>query len=621
MKLTGIIVPTVAVAVAAAGAIGCSVRQLSAYHGGSDSGVDSGGQGGGGQGGGGQGGGDAATGDASHSDATATDGGADVPTTLQFRVTASTPAGGATGVDRATTIQVTFSDAVDQTTVGATTFQVLLGGVAVAGQIQVATDGKSATFTPASSLGVLATYSVQLSASVKSAGGDPLTPFTASFSTVDGAWSVQVLFSELPGMTFPTGAADPQGHFWVAATHLEPGGPYQRVQRVYQFADPQVGWQLVQSYTVEGVTNFTDRPTSLGFAADGSGLLALCAGSGTTSAIMAASLIGGTWSPLAASSQNCIDPVVAVMGANRSGQVVFRQLDQAIPRQIPWSTGGLGSSSPIDSGSTPTIAAPSVAASSGGGVLAVWGSMPTGGSASVRSAYYSASTGWGPALDVPHSTGLLGAPAAAVSATGDGIAAFATSSASGSAEIWTVRFVASTGRWDQSSPQRIAVAGTTPAYVTLSTDPAGAAAAAAWIEGTSVMAVNRAGGTWGNSTSVISCASTQGCALSNAQIAMDASGNGLLAWKTTVPNMNGTVSGSQVYATRFTPSSWGTALMLEGGTNVATPPGVATGTTIINADAPSVVVIPDGRGMVTFDAMCATQNCPGAHWAEVRRFD
>jgi hypothetical protein len=56
-------------------------------------------------------------------------------------------------------------------------------GAAVAGTVTVAADGRSATLTPAATLNPLASYQVQVNASVTDLAGQAVSFFSSTFAT------------------------------------------------------------------------------------------------------------------------------------------------------------------------------------------------------------------------------------------------------------------------------------------------------------------------------------------------------------------------------------------------------------------------------------------------------
>ena len=98
-------------------------------------------------------------------------------------VTSVTPANGATNIARSTSIQLQFNKPINPLTITTGTFIVSVSsGGNVAGTISLASDGKSATFTPQSSLVPLTTHNVQISGAAD-LGGQLIASFQANFTT------------------------------------------------------------------------------------------------------------------------------------------------------------------------------------------------------------------------------------------------------------------------------------------------------------------------------------------------------------------------------------------------------------------------------------------------------
>ena len=106
-----------------------------------------------------------------------------IPDTSLPTVTLSDPANNATGVAITKVIVATFNEAMDQTTINATTFTVKQGTTAVAGTVtKTATTG---TFTPTTNLEYSKVYTVTVSNGAKDVAGNALaTNHTFSFTTI-----------------------------------------------------------------------------------------------------------------------------------------------------------------------------------------------------------------------------------------------------------------------------------------------------------------------------------------------------------------------------------------------------------------------------------------------------
>lgn len=103
-------------------------------------------------------------------------------------IIANSPANGATNVSVNTAVTVTFSEAMDATTINATNFtlKVTSSGAAVAGTVIYNSATRIATFTPNSPLAAPVNYTATVSTSVKDAAGNPLElNFQFAFTTGD----------------------------------------------------------------------------------------------------------------------------------------------------------------------------------------------------------------------------------------------------------------------------------------------------------------------------------------------------------------------------------------------------------------------------------------------------
>jgi molybdopterin converting factor small subunit len=100
-------------------------------------------------------------------------------------VTSFTPASGATGVARSTTVTATFSRAMDAASLNTSSFTLKgPGGVAVPATVSYNTTTKVVTLTPSSALAANTTYTARLEPTVRGADGMTLaSPVTWSFTT------------------------------------------------------------------------------------------------------------------------------------------------------------------------------------------------------------------------------------------------------------------------------------------------------------------------------------------------------------------------------------------------------------------------------------------------------
>ena len=102
-------------------------------------------------------------------------------------VTAITPASGATGVARTTTVTATFSEAMNATTINGTTFELRnAANVLVTATVTYNASNRRATLTPASTLAAVTTYT----ATVKGGTADPRVKDVAGNALVSSRiWS------------------------------------------------------------------------------------------------------------------------------------------------------------------------------------------------------------------------------------------------------------------------------------------------------------------------------------------------------------------------------------------------------------------------------------------------
>ena len=102
-------------------------------------------------------------------------------------VATTSPANGATGVARATTVTATFSEPIDPTSATTSTFIVSqAGGLAVPGTVAVS--GATVTFTPSSLLAYGTAYTARVTTGIEDIAGNPLAAqSTWTFTTVVNA--------------------------------------------------------------------------------------------------------------------------------------------------------------------------------------------------------------------------------------------------------------------------------------------------------------------------------------------------------------------------------------------------------------------------------------------------
>jgi len=109
-----------------------------------------------------------------------------------FSVAAASPANGATGVSATATIQITFSGAVDSSTVNATNIK-LTGpdSQAISGTVTYNATTYAATFAPLDALAASTTYTLSVSGVTSSSGATMAKAFTSTFTTAAAQATVQ----------------------------------------------------------------------------------------------------------------------------------------------------------------------------------------------------------------------------------------------------------------------------------------------------------------------------------------------------------------------------------------------------------------------------------------------
>src|SRR5688500_7881416 len=118
-------------------------------------------------------------------------------------VESGTPANGATGVERTTTVTATFSERLDPSTVNPTTFTLTpAGGSAVPAIVTMNTEGTIATLAPTENLLFGTTYTARLTTGVEDLAGNALvSAHTWTFTTVANPAPTVVSVSPVNGAT------------------------------------------------------------------------------------------------------------------------------------------------------------------------------------------------------------------------------------------------------------------------------------------------------------------------------------------------------------------------------------------------------------------------------------
>ena len=127
------------------------------------------------------------------------------------------PTTNATNVPISTSVSVTFSEPVAESSVNATSCELLLGAVQVSASISFDTTGKVVTLTPASPLAYASTYSVVLTTSVTDLAGNALaSQFSSSFVTAAAPPPAFTPFGLDTQYQMDTVAADETGNVFVS---------------------------------------------------------------------------------------------------------------------------------------------------------------------------------------------------------------------------------------------------------------------------------------------------------------------------------------------------------------------------------------------------------------------
>ena len=108
-----------------------------------------------------------------------------IPTAVPPTVTGTVPSNGATGMSRLTRPRVTFSRAMDASTITGSSFTLIKAGVPVAATVSYDATSQTATLVPAAALDYSTNYTARVNTTIKAADGIPLG------SAVDWSFTVQ----------------------------------------------------------------------------------------------------------------------------------------------------------------------------------------------------------------------------------------------------------------------------------------------------------------------------------------------------------------------------------------------------------------------------------------------
>jgi hypothetical protein len=144
-----------------------------------------------------------------------------IPDTTKPTVTGSDPVANATGIELNRTVNITFSEAMDLTSLSATNFSLLQGTTAVAGA--VSSTSTKITFTPTANLEGSKIYTAILTVGAKDLAGNNLAAnYTFSFTTVPPADVTPPLVSLSDPLNNATGVATNKA---IAISFNEPMDP------------------------------------------------------------------------------------------------------------------------------------------------------------------------------------------------------------------------------------------------------------------------------------------------------------------------------------------------------------------------------------------------------------
>ncbi|RPH30065.1 MAG: DUF3494 domain-containing protein [Bacteroidales bacterium] len=114
----------------------------------------------------------------------------DAPDTMLPMVNSIDPLSNATGVARNKVVAITFSEAMDPSTITDLTFTLKQGETAVTGTVELNLDRTTATFTPSNVLAVATIYTAKISTGAKDLAGNALASKTEWSFTTGGSSSV-----------------------------------------------------------------------------------------------------------------------------------------------------------------------------------------------------------------------------------------------------------------------------------------------------------------------------------------------------------------------------------------------------------------------------------------------
>ncbi len=523
-------------------------------------------------------------------------------------VLSTDPASSSRSVAARTPISVTFSEAMDTSSLTSSTFVVSAGGTPISGTVSVASN--SATFTPSTDLDLNTLYTASVTTGVKDSAGNALsTAYNWQFTPGTRAWSTAR--SMATDAFAPQTGTDSAGNLILVWQQKE-GNHYSIWANRYDAAARQWGLAtLLQTdntgsgYAPQLAVNVSGHAVAVWHHYDGNRYHVWA---NHYDAVL------GQWGAVQAltgSASDAFDPQVAI-SANGNAIVVWRGMDGPFDdpatsiTALEYYTSSLWTKHYTASTKTWDVtataleldndkghdgsAAQVVMDSSGNGVV-VWQQF-NGTVTSVYATRYTVGAGW--AMPGSISTGSVGVavnPQIVMDGSGNAIAVWRQYDASAHYSIWASRYVAATMAW--GSPVLIESDDSGDAF-----DPQLAVNTAgdAWVawhqhDGTTYnIGSNRyaVGSGWSSATLIET--NNVGDA-THAQIAVNASGDAFAVWQ----QSEGTRT--SVWSNRYNPSlqAWGMAALVE-------------------VDDSGDALVPEVNVDSTGNASAAWRQWDGAHW-------
>jgi len=121
--------------------------------------------------------------------------GSNPPDSTPPTLTGIAPASATIGILTTSTIRVSFSEAIEVSTLSTTTFKLASGTTPIAGTVTLSANGFTGTFTPSSALATSSVYTITLTTQIMDLSGNTLVAtYTHNFTTTSGMaeWTVMV---------------------------------------------------------------------------------------------------------------------------------------------------------------------------------------------------------------------------------------------------------------------------------------------------------------------------------------------------------------------------------------------------------------------------------------------